>query len=125
MERSSRTDMWYKNNKYGNKKVNVGGETFDSRLEARRFQILRLLERAGEIRDLRRQVPFELIPAYTKGRRKVRPAVYVADFVYTDKHGRTHVEDTKGYKTAEYKLKKKIFEWRYEYTLDEITKEDE
>ena len=110
--------------KYGNRKINMAGEVFDSRLEARRYQVLRLLERAGEIRGLRRQVRFELIPAYTKGKRKVKAVTYVADFVYTDKLGRTHVEDAKGYKTDVYKLKKKLFEWRYEYTLDEITKED-
>ena len=50
-------------NKYGNKKTVVDGITFDSRKEAKRYQELKLLEKAGEIKDLRRQVKYELIPS--------------------------------------------------------------
>ena len=110
--------------KYGNKKTEYNGEKFDSRLEARRYTELALMERAGVIKDLRRQVPFELIPPYVTHGRKVRPAEYIADFVY-EKDGETVVEDTKGVKTEVYKLKKKLFEYRYPtLELREIKRED-
>lgn len=95
--------------KYGNRKVDVDGITFDSAREARRWGELQMLERAGEIRDLRRQVRLHLwgqrAPLVSdKGRR----LSYVADFVYEDAEGRTVVEDAKGHPTPEYRLKKAI-----------------
>ncbi len=112
------------NNKYANRKVTVNDEVFDSRLEARRYQDLQYLERAGEIKNLQRQVPFELQPGYTRGKRKIRPIIYIADFTYLDKNGLFHVEDTKGFKTKEYTIKKKMFEYKYDYEITEITKDD-
>ena len=91
-------------NKYGARPVWVGNRRFDSRKEARRYEELRLLECAGEIRDLQCQVAFELLPAEGKE----RPVVYVADFVYRAKDGTLVVEDTKGYRTREYRLKKRL-----------------
>lgn len=95
--------------KYGNTKVVDGGIKFDSKAEHKRWQYLALLERAGEIRDLRMQVPFELIPAQAKpsGGRE-RPTVYLADFVYLQKDGRQVVEDVKGAVTPEFRLKRKL-----------------
>lgn len=101
-------------NKYGNKKVIVDGIEFDSKLEAKRYIELKLLQRAKEIKDLHMQVTFELQPSYKKNNKVIRAINYVADFVYYDvKKGKTIVEDTKGYKTEIYKLKKKIFEYKY------------
>lgn len=95
-------------NKYRNRKTEVDGITFDSRKEAKRYQELKLLERAGEISDLQRQVPFLLIPAQRIGGKVAERAVqYKADFVYTD-HGETVVEDTKGIRTGEYIIKRKL-----------------
>lgn len=86
---------------------------FDSRKEARRYEELLLLQRAGQISDLKTQVPYELIPAqyeiyerYGKNGNRLkdgaklieRACVYVADFVYKDSTGKTVVEDVKGYK---------------------------
>lgn len=102
--------IWVKNNKYGNQKTTINGITFDSRKEASRWQELRLLEQAGEIVGLNRQVKIELIPA-TK---LYRAVTYVADFVYFDKRQKkTIYEDVKGMKTDIYKLKKKILYWRH------------
>lgn len=82
-------------NKYGNiKTVTSDGIKHDSIKEANRWCELKLLERAGEIKDLKRQVKFELIPKQ-EGERAV---YYIADFVYEDSNGKTHVEDVKGYK---------------------------
>lgn len=111
-------------NKYQNRKRTIDGITFDSRKEARRYSELRLLEQAGEIKDLKLQVKFVLIPAqyetyerYSKntgrrlkdGHRLVeRECSYIADFVYIDKDGKYHVEDTKGVKTKDYIIKRKM-----------------
>jgi hypothetical protein len=96
--------------KYGNTKVTDAGITFDSKAEHKRWQYLVLLERAKEIRNLRLQVPFELIPAQvTPSGKKERPTVYLADFTYIDAHtGKTIVEDVKGAVTPEFRLKRKL-----------------
>ena len=105
--------------KYYSKKVTRNGITYDSIKEARRHQELLLLERAGAITDLQRQVEFELIPAQRepdrvgvrggkiKGKTIEQAVKYVADFVYTE-NGKKVVEDVKGFKTPEYKIKKKL-----------------
>ena len=98
-------------NKYHNKKITRDGETFDSQKEYRRFCELRLLERAGRIADLQRQVKFELIPSQRiDGKVVERACVYVADFVYTE-DGKQVVEDTKGVRTADYIIKRKLMLW--------------
>lgn len=106
--------------KYHNKRVEYEGIVFDSLKEKRRYCQLQLLEKQGMISNLRLQVPFELIPAIyedemvqlktkTKVKKKLiqRATTYVADFVYETK-GKTIVEDTKGFRTKEYELKKKM-----------------
>lgn len=99
--------------KYGNRKTEVNGILFDSRREARRWVELTFLQRAGEIRDLQRQVPFELIPKQVdeRGRVKERAVSYIADFVYFDRDGNLVVEDAKGMRTDAYKLKKKMMRY--------------
>lgn len=82
-------------NKYNAKKAEIDGITFDSKKEARRYAELKLLLRGGEIRDLRLQVEYELIPKQAGE----RACNYIADFVYQDvRTGETVVEDVKGYK---------------------------
>lgn len=94
--------------KYRSRKVVVDGITFDSKKEAKRFCELSLLERAGKITDLRRQVRFELIPSQRINGKVVERAVhYVADFAYRE-NGLTVVEDTKGFKTKDYIIKRKL-----------------
>ena len=112
--------------KYGAQKVEVNGILFDSRKEARVYENLLLLEKDGAIRDLKLQVPYELIPTiygtktkitHLKTKDKVenvqfvrqRAVKYVADFVYYDiAEGRERVVDVKGFRTKEYELKKKM-----------------
>lgn len=94
--------------KYANEKAVAGGLQFDSRKEARRYQELRLLERAGEIQTLQRQVKFELIPSQRHDGKVIeRPVNYIADFTYME-NGNLVVEDTKGFRTKEYILKRKM-----------------
>lgn len=110
--------------KYKNKKVTIDGITFDSRLEANRYCELKLLCQAGEISQLRLQPEFELIPAFRKNGKAYRRTVYRADFMYFDKKtGKYIVEDTKGFKTDVYMLKRKLFEYKYpDLTITEITR---
>lgn len=94
-------------NKYGARKIKApDGQVFDSVKEYHRWGCLRLLERAGRITDLKRQVKFELIPKQ-KGE---RACYYIADFTYYE-DGNLVVEDCKGYKTEVYRLKKKLLLW--------------
>lgn len=92
--------------KYNAKKTVIDGITFASRKESKRYQELRLLERAGDIQDLRLQVPYELIPKQ-KGERAV---VFIADFCY-DENGEQVCEDTKGFRTPVYVIKRKLMLW--------------
>ena len=90
--------------KYGSvKTVTTDGIKHDSIKEANRWCELKLLERAGVIQDLQRQVKYELIPKQ-EGERAV---YYIADFVYTE-NGKKVVEDVKGMRTKEYKIKQKM-----------------
>jgi hypothetical protein len=88
--------------KYGNRKTVVDGITFDSLKEAKRWDYLTLLQRAGELSELRRQVR---IPCIVNG---ALICTYIADFVYRDKDGVEITEDAKGFKTDIYRLKKKL-----------------
>ncbi len=109
-------------NKYHSKKLKIDGESFDSRKEYRRWTALKGMEKAGAISDLRRQVTFELIPPQRepdskgarggtkKGRVIERACNYVADFVYF-RDGQMVVEDTKGFRTTDYIIKRKLMLW--------------
>ena len=97
--------------------------TFDSQKELRRWKELVLLERAGRIQDLQRQVKFVLIPTQyerferysEKTGKKLKDGIrtleqecsYIADFTYME-NGQFVVEDTKGFRTADYILKRKM-----------------
>lgn len=98
-----------KKTKYGAHKTVVDGIKFDSRKEAERYYQLKFLEKQGTIKDLQRQVKFVLIPTQrdNDGKLLERERSYIADFVYI-MHGERIVEDTKGFRTAEYKLKKAL-----------------
>lgn len=106
--------------KYHSKKVVHNGEKFDSKKEYRRFVELSLLEKAGAIKNLRRQVKFELLPAQRIGGKVVERACnYVADFVY-ETSGETIIEDTKGYKTKDYIIKRKLMLWVHGVRILEV-----
>lgn len=93
--------------KYGNRKVEQDGITFDSLKEMRRWNELVLLQRAGVISELRRQVAYELVPSVILDGRKQRPVSYVADFQYRE-NGVLVTEDSKGFRTPEYRIKRKL-----------------
>jgi hypothetical protein len=99
-------------NKYRNVKTTVDGIKFDSQAEANRYCELKLLERAGRIKDLKLQPKFPILPGYDKNGKKIRPIYYIGDFAYIE-NGNKVVEDVKGMETKEFKLKKKMFEYQY------------
>ena len=105
--------------KYKAKKTNIDGHSFDSIKEANRYLELKLLERQGIIKDLRRQVRFELQPSYKKNGKTIQAISYVADFTYYQDN-KLIVEDTKGFRTEVYKLKKKLFEHKYDLEIKEV-----
>lgn len=119
---NNRLDIKEKQNKYHNKKVFYDGYWFDSEKEKKHYVLLKLLENNGMIRDLQLQVKFELQPSFEKNGVKYKAINYIADFVYFDVSAQKKVVvDVKGYRTKEYLLKKKLFEYKYkDVTLKEI-----
>ena len=101
--------------KYHAIKTTFDGITFDSRKEAHRYYELSILQAAGEISDLQRQVTYELIPKQDGE----RACNYKADFVYQE-NGKTVVEDVKGVRTDAYKIKRKLMLWVYGIKIREI-----
>jgi len=110
--------------KYGSKKTIVNGITFDSKLEAKRYCELKLLAKGGVIKDLQLQPSFELQPSFKKNGKTIRAITYKADFSYYDNEkAKKVIEDTKGFKTKDYLIKKKLFEYKFpDLTIKEITR---
>lgn len=122
---------WYNQNKYRNTKTIVDGIEFDSRKEAARYKDLKLLEAAGEISNLEMQVKFVLIPTQRepdfvgvrggikKGKVIEKECSYLADFVYI-RDGEVIVEDTKGIRTKDYIIKRKLMLYLLGIRIQEI-----
>ncbi len=107
--------IWESVGKYRNRKTEVDGYRFDSAKEAARYRQLRYLEKEGVIKNLERQVKYEIIPKTDK----FRACNYIADFVYTLR-GQTIVEDVKGMKTQVYTMKKKLMYAKYGIEIKEV-----
>lgn len=105
--------------KYKNRKVETADGKFDSVKEYRRWVELKALERSGRISDLRRQVSYTLVASQATSSGRERPVKYIADFVY-EKDGKTVVEDTKGVKTPEYVIKRKLMLYFYGIEIQEM-----
>lgn len=123
--------------KYHAKKTEVDGIIFDSLKEAKRYQQLKLMEKAGIICNLKRQVKYELVPAqYMNGKCIERAVTYTSDFeydelvkarqrtvmVYDDSKavGRHIVEDVKGVQTDVYKIKRKLMLYKHGILIREV-----
>lgn len=110
--------MTARTSKYNARKTVIDGIQFDSAKEAKRYTRLRDLEQAGKIQGLCLQVPFELLPSFECDGVKYRGMKYVADFVYY-RDGKVVVEDCKGFKTSEYKMKKKLMAYLNHINIEE------
>lgn len=123
--------------KYLSKKTEVDGIVFDSKKEAKRYQQLKLMEKAGVICNLKRQVKYELIPAqYNNGKLVERAVSYISDFEYDELVkarqrtvmlyddasivGKHIVEDVKGVQTDVYKIKRKLMLYKYGIRIREV-----
>lgn len=108
-------------NKYHNKKIIFDGFKFDSIKERNYYIKLKALEKAGLIKDLELQKAFILQPSFKLNNKTLRQITYIADFTYISvSDNRQHVVDVKGFKTEVYKLKKKLFEYKYKIEIEEI-----
>lgn len=107
-------------NKYYNKKITIDGIEFDSKKEGNYYLKLKMLEKAGKIKDLRLQVKYELLPNFKFNNKTIRSINYIADFVYYDiEQAKEIIVDTKGYRTEVYKLKKKMMMYKG-YEIEEV-----
>ncbi len=98
--------------KYQNKKTQIGMYVFDSIAESKRYKELALLEKAGQIKGLKLQPKFLLQEGFEKNGKTYRKIEYIADFMYIE-NGKIIIEDVKGMETEVFKLKRKLFEYRY------------
>ena len=115
--------------KYHNTKTVADGIKFDSKIEAERYTQLKMMERAGFIRNLELQPSFELLPSFRKNGKTWRKTVYKADFRYILSDGdRIIIEDVKGSTaviTDVFRLKQKLFEHKYpELSIKIVTRKD-
>jgi hypothetical protein len=105
--------LFKKTHKYRAKAMTIDGIRFDSKKEAKRYIELKMLEKAGKIKELKLQPVFLLQEGFHRNGKAIRQITYRADFEYIDEKGQKVVEDVKGFKTDVYKLKKKLFLKKY------------
>ena len=98
--------------KYQNKRTQIGMYVFDSIAESKRYKELALLEKAGQIKELKLQPKFLLQEGFKKNGKTYRKIEYIADFMYIE-NGKIIIEDVKGMETEVFKLKRKLFEYKY------------
>lgn len=105
--------------KYNNLKSEYKGMKFDSKKELNYYIRLEKMEQAGEIKNLQRQVKFELQPGFEFKGKRIRAICYYADFTYDTPDGKHHIVDTKGMRTDVYKIKKKLMQYNG-YEIEEV-----
>jgi len=103
--------------KYKNKRVIVDGITFDSKMESDYYNHLKQLQKQGLVSEFLLQKEYILLDGYNKEGKKIRPIKYKADFEVHFADGLIEVIDVKGFLTADFKLKKKLFEYRFPFVL--------
>lgn len=110
-----------KQSKYKNKKCIYNGIKFDSKKEMAYYIKLKMLEEKGKIKKLELQKTYELQPSFKVNGKTYRRITYKADFSYiTTEDDKLHIVDTKGFRTEVYKLKRKMFAYKYGIEIEEI-----
>lgn len=110
-------------NKYHNKKCIYKDMTFDSKKERDYYVILEMMLKNKQITDLKTQVKFELQPSFKFNGKTIKSISYIADFTYIDKKNKLHIIDVKSEATKKdkvYRLKKKIFQYKYNLEIEEV-----
>lgn len=122
MRIGTKKNLFIKNtNKYHNQKIIFDGHTFDSIKEKNYYIKLKALEKAGLIRDLELQKEYLLQDSFKLNGITRRKIMYKSDFSYISvKDNKIHVVDVKGFRTEAYRLKKKLFEYKYKIELEEV-----
>jgi len=100
-------------NKYGNKKTTIDGIEFDSKKEAEYYLKLKQQKADGEISHFGLQPEYELQPRFHKNGKTYRPIKYIADFIIKNNDGTYEIVDIKGVETKDFKIKKKMFEFKF------------
>ena len=110
-----------KKSKYNSRKTVADGITFDSKKEAEYYCELKLRVQAGEIESFDLQPAFILQDGFKVNGKTIRPITYRGDFQINHKDGSVEIVDTKGFRTEVYKIKKKLFLYRYpQYKFTEV-----
>lgn len=107
--------------KYNSRAVEVDGHVFDSKIEARYYEQLKWLLEHKEIKSFRLQPRYLLLDKFKKNGKTFRKMEYIADFEITHLDGSIEVVDVKGYETEAFKIKRKIFEYKYPHKLSLVT----
>lgn len=107
--------------KYGSKKVELDGHIFDSKIEAKYYEQLKWLQAHKEIKSYKLQPRYLLLESFKKNGRTHRKMEYIADFEIKHLDGSIEVIDVKGMETEAFKIKRKLFENRYDYKLSLVT----
>lgn len=110
--------------KYRNKKTEIDGIVFDSKVEAEYYYHLKLLQKNKLILGFERQKRMLLQEGYTRPSTgtKVRPIFYVVDFIVYENNGEKIYVDVKGMKTDVFRLKQKMFEYKFKKQLKTVKK---
>ncbi|AYC30019.1 DUF1064 domain-containing protein [Paenisporosarcina cavernae] len=107
--------------KYNNRKVVVDDITFDSAAEAKYYEELKMRQKEEKILFFRLQPRYEIQPKFEKGSKKFKAITYVADFEIHHLDGSIEVVDIKGMETTDFKIKKKMFEYKFPHRLTLLT----
>ena len=114
-------NRYYSKNKYKNTSCYCDGIKFQSKKEADYYLKLKMLLKSGVIRDLELQKEYILQDSFKLNKKTRRKISYIADFTYfSTSDDKLHIVDVKGFKTEIYKLKKKLFEYKYGIEIEEV-----
>lgn len=107
--------------KYNSTKIKVDNIEFDSKKEANYYLKLKMLLKSGEIKDLELQKEYILQDSFKINKKTRRKITYKPDFSYiSTSDNKLHIVDVKGFKTEVYKLKKKLFEYKFGVEIEEV-----
>lgn len=103
--------------KYGNRKIELDGHVFDSKVEARYYKELQLRQKAKDILFFKLQPRYQVMPAFEKDGKTIRAIHYIADFEIHHNDGSIEVVDVKGHITQVFRIKEKLFHKKFPHKL--------
>jgi hypothetical protein len=103
--------------KYNARRTEIDGIAFDSKIEGEYYRHLKQQQEDGKIKEFELQPIFTLQEGFRKNGKYYRPILYIADFKVYDNDGSIQIIDVKGFETADFKIKRKLFEKKYPFSL--------